>query len=131
MSPRLYYAIKYNQFPPSKNEKISEEDRKEFNKYKRLWEELQKKIDNHDQSAFSLLSSIMGMWGYNRRYCGMCGKPIIGKPQHISNRMVCNTCHDGYMIAEQLLVREEMAKEDSANSEQKDNQTITKESNKQ
>lgn len=112
MSPRLYYAVKYNQFPPAKEEEIPEEDVKEFEKYKSLWEEFDRKINRHDQSCFSLLSSIMGMWGYSRRYCGMCGKPIIGKAEHISNRMVCGICHDGFKITEQLLEKEERAKEE-------------------
>ena len=108
---RLYYAVKYNQFPPENEEDISEKDVKEFEKYQNLWEEFQKKINKHDQSCFSLLSSIMGMWGYSRRYCGMCGKPIIGKTEHISNRMVCNACYEGFKITEQLLKREEKIKE--------------------
>lgn len=122
MPLRLYYAVKYNQFPPENENDISKEDVKELKKYQNLWEEFQKKIDGHDQSCFSLLSSIMGMWGYSRRYCGMCGKPIIGKAEHISNRMVCNICYDGFKITEQLLKREEQVKEEIL-TEQKDNHT--------
>ena len=65
------------------------------------------KVNEEDPSAFTILSNIMAMWGYTRKYCGMCGRPIIGKPGHIQNRMVCQTCDDSYKITDELYKRED------------------------
>jgi NADH pyrophosphatase NudC (nudix superfamily) len=107
LSHSLYKAIKFNQAYSNEKPKVSKEEAKEFEKFKKLFREFMGKINENDPSAFTLLSSIMGMWGYNRKYCGMCGRPIIGKPGHIQNRMVCQTCDDSYKIAEELYKRED------------------------
>lgn len=102
----LYKAIKFNQGSAKSDEQIAPEDANEFDNFKKLFKEFTHKLNKQDPSAFSLLSSIMGMWGYSRKYCGMCGRPIIGKPEHIQNRMCCNTCGDSYKITEELLRQE-------------------------
>jgi len=99
----LYKAIKFNQGSAKGDELITKEDYDEFMQFKDLFKSFISKLNFHDPSAFSDLSGIMGMWGYSRKYCGMCGRPIIGKPEHIQNRMVCNTCGDSYKITEELL----------------------------
>lgn len=98
----LYQAIKYNQTHNNDRDKITAEEAKEFEKFKVLFKDFINKLNTQNPSAFSLLSAIMGMWGYSRKYCGMCGRPIIGKPGHIQNRMVCITCDDSYRITEEL-----------------------------
>jgi hypothetical protein len=98
----LYKAIKYNQGLQPDNATISEADIKEFDKFKFLFRELLTKLNSHDSTAFTVLSGIMNMWGYSRKYCGMCGKPIIGKPGHIENRLVCGSCNESYRITEAL-----------------------------
>jgi len=105
----LYKAIKYNQTHHSHgdNEKILKEEVYEFEKFKKLFKEFMNKLNFQNPEAFSILSTIMGMWGYSRKYCGMCGRPIIGKPGHIQNRMVCSTCDDSYRITEELHKRED------------------------
>lgn len=107
LSPSLYKSIKYNQTHHGDKAKISKYEAEEFEKFKRLFKEFVSKMNSQDPSAFAVLSVLMGMWGYNRKYCGMCGKPIIGKPGHIQNRMVCKTCDDSFKIAEELYKREE------------------------
>jgi hypothetical protein len=104
----LYKSIKYNQahHHQAKGE-ITNEEATEFKKFKDLFKNFMNKLNAQDPSAFSTLSAIMGMWGYSRKYCGMCGRPIIGKPGHIQNRMVCPTCDDSYKIAEELHKRED------------------------
>jgi len=105
----LYKAIKYNQAHHSHadNEKIVREEAHEFETFKKFFKEFMNRLNSQDPSAFSVLSTIMGMWGYTRKYCGMCGRPIIGKPGHIQNRMVCSTCNDSYRIAEELHKRDD------------------------
>jgi len=99
----LFNSIKYNQgLQPDKTD-VTEKEAQEFEKFKILFKEFLNKLNEHDSSAFTLLSAIMGMWGYSRKYCGMCGKPIIGKPGHIENRMVCPSCNESYRITEALL----------------------------
>jgi uncharacterized protein YbaR (Trm112 family) len=103
VSLSLFNSIKYNQgLQPGKTE-VSEKEVQEFEKFKLLFKEFLNKLNEHDSGAFTLLSSIMNMWGYSRKYCGMCGKPIIGKPGHIENRMVCPSCNESYRITEALL----------------------------
>jgi len=103
LSLPLFKSIKYNQgLQPDKTE-IPAADIKEFDKFKFLFKEFLNKLNAHDSSAFTILSAIMNMWGYSRKYCGMCGKPIIGKPGHIENRMVCPSCNESYRITEALL----------------------------
>lgn len=104
----LYKAIKYNQAHHQVHKgEITNEEATEFKKFKNLFKDFMNKLNSQDPSAFSTLSAIMGMWGYSRKYCGMCGRPIIGKPGHIQNRMVCPTCDDSYRIAEELHKRED------------------------
>lgn len=105
-SPLLYHAIKYNQAIKPDESYISDEDLIEFEKFKHLFKEFLQKLNKHDQSAFSSLSNLMNMWGYSRKYCGMCGKPVIGKGGHIQNRLVCPSCHSSYRITEELYKRE-------------------------
>jgi len=105
----LYKAIKYNQSHHNEQNKVTKEERKEFDEFKKLFKDFMKKLNSQDPSAFSILSAIMGMWGYSRKYCGMCGRPIIGRPGHIQNRMVCPTCEDSYKITEELHKKEDHA----------------------
>lgn len=98
----LYKAIKYNQAHSTDQKKITKEEEREFMKFKDTFKEFMKRLNAGDPSSFSILSNIMGMWGYSRKYCGMCGRPIIGKPGHIQNRMVCPTCDDSFRITEEL-----------------------------
>lgn len=107
ISPLLFQAIKYNQTLRPSESYLSDEDLEEFEKFKALFKEFLAKLNKHDQSAFSALSNVMSMWGYSRKYCGMCGRPVIGKGQHIQNRIVCDTCGNSYRIAEELYRRED------------------------
>lgn len=104
VSQSLYKAIKYNQAHPQSKQPatINKEDAEEFDKFKILFKEFMDKLNAQESSSFSILSTIMGMWGYSRKYCGMCGRPIIGKPGHIQNRMSCSTCADSYKIADSI-----------------------------
>lgn len=106
-TPLLYVSIKYNQSLRPDVSLLSKEDIKEYEKFKQLFSLFLEKLKKHDQSAFTFLSSIMSMWGYTRKYCGMCGKPIIGKYEHIQNRIVCDDCHNSYKITEELYKRDQ------------------------
>lgn len=103
----LFKAIKYNQAQIKDRDKITKEEEKEYYKFKNMFKDFMARLNAGDPSAFSILSAIMGMWGYTRKYCGMCGKPIIGKPGHIQNRMVCATCDESYRIAEEIHKKED------------------------
>ncbi len=109
----LYKAIRFNQGSSKNDDKITLEDAKEFDNFKTLFKAFISKLNRQDPSAFSILPNIMGMWGYSRKYCGVCGRPIIGKPEHIQNRMVCSTCGDSYKITEELFKHEKTESKDS------------------
>ena len=111
ISQSLFKAIKYNQPQVKEKEKITKEEEKEFYKFKNMFKDFMTRLNSSDPSAFSILSAIMGLWGYSRKYCGMCGRPIIGKPGHIQNRMVCPTCEDSYRIADELHKKEDIPPE--------------------
>lgn len=103
ISQSLYKAIKFNQAHQNKTVKeIHKEDAAEFKKFKILFKDFINRLNAQDPTAFSVLSTVMGMWGYSRKFCGMCGRPIIGKAGYIQNRMVCGTCSDSYKIAESI-----------------------------
>jgi hypothetical protein len=102
ISPELYKAIKNNQGLMPDSDKMERIDAEEFEKFKGLFKNFLDLLNKHQDNAFSILSTIMGMWGYGRKYCGMCGKPIIGKPGHIENRMVCGRCFESFRIADAL-----------------------------
>lgn len=107
ISPLLFQAIKYNQTLRPSEKYLSDEDLKEFEQFKAMFKDFLSKLNKHDQSSFTTLSSVMSMWGYTRKYCGMCGRPVIGKGQHIQNRIVCDACGNSYKIAEELYRRED------------------------
>jgi hypothetical protein len=111
MSPKLYYSIRNNQFLQKEDLVFSESDTKEYERFKKTWEEFENKLNNQDPIAFSILSNLMNFWGYNRRYCGMCGRPIIGRPEHIQNRIVCCNCYKSYEITENLLKQDNIIKD--------------------
>jgi len=102
----LFLAIKNNQGLMPDSKEVPKESAEEFEKFKSSFKLFLDLLNKHQESSFSILSSIMSMWGYSRKYCGMCGKPIIGKPGHIENRMVCGRCNDSFRIAEELYKRE-------------------------
>lgn len=116
ISPLLFQAIKYNQTLRPSEKFLSDEDIEEFEKFKKQFKEFLNGLNKHDQSAFTMLSSVMSMWGYTRKYCGMCGRPVIGKGQHIQNRIACDTCGNSYRIAEELYRKEEQISEGSENT---------------
>lgn len=113
ISQSLYKAIKYNQaqHQVKKPKEILSEEAEEFDKFRKLFKDFMNKLNAQDHTAFSVLSTIMGMWGYSRKFCGMCGRPIIGKPGYIQNRMVCSTCSDSYKIAESIHKHQDDIKE--------------------
>ena len=97
---KFYTAVKYNK---GLLKYISKHDEQEFVKFKRLFKQFINKLEVDNHSAFSDMSALMSMWGYSRKYCGMCGRPIIGKINRIQNRrIVCNTCFKSYKITETL-----------------------------
>lgn len=108
-SPRLYQTIKHNSFLSQIYEKegMTDEELNEYENFKTLFRDFLKKLNQNDPSAFSILSNIMNMWGYSRKYCGMCGKPIIGPSGHIQNRLTCSTCFHSFKITEKLFKMEE------------------------
>lgn len=106
ISPSLYLAIKYNQSTKRDEKNIPDEEIVEFEKFKALFKQFLDGLNKQDQSSLSLLSSIMSLWGYNRKYCGLCGKPIIGRGESIQNRLTCRSCFDSYKITEELYRRE-------------------------
>lgn len=114
ISHELYAAIKNNQGLPRTN-KIDKAAADEFEKFKALFKSFLDALNNHDESAFSILSSIMSLWGYSRKYCGMCGKPIIGRPGHIENRMVCPRCDDSFRITNELYKKEKEKPKENLN----------------
>ena len=102
----LFLAIKNNQNHTS-GQKVDIATAQEFEKFKKLFKTFLDLLNRQDPGAFSVLSSIMSMWGYSRKYCGMCGKPIIGRPGHIENRMVCGQCNASFRITERLYHKDE------------------------
>jgi hypothetical protein len=105
MSPALFYSIKSNQgLIPEEN--LSDVSLEEFEKFKELWKDVVNKLNKHDDGAFGSLSKLFSMWGYNRRYCSMTGKPIIGKPRYIEGRMVSEEYFQSYQITERLHKRD-------------------------
>jgi hypothetical protein len=101
-SPLLYHSIKYNQDLKPDESYISDEELKEFEKFKSLFKDFLARLNKHDQAAFSVLSTMMQMWGYSRKYRGMCGRPIINNPGKVEGRFVCEGCKGSYEIAEKL-----------------------------
>lgn len=106
ISHELFQAIKNNQGLMPSTGKVNKLTADEFEKFKSFFKTFLDLLNKHQESAFSVLSTIMSMWGYSRKYCGMCGKPIIGKPGHIENRMVCPRCNEAFNIAEELYRRD-------------------------
>ena len=104
--PALYLAIKYNQSTKRDEKNIPDEEIEDFAKFKELFRKFLEGVNKQDQSALALLSAIMSMWGYSRKYCGLCGKPIIGRGENIQNRLTCRSCYDSYKITEELYRRE-------------------------
>lgn len=111
-SPSLYYKVKYNHVTKIEDEQIPERELDEFERFKVLFKDFLNKVNKQDLSASSTLSALMTMWGYSRKYCGMCGIPIIGKPEYIGNRVVCKGCHESYRITEELHKREDEIEQD-------------------
>lgn len=114
ISPMLFQAIKFNQTLRPSEKYLSDEDLEDFETFKTLFKDFLARLNKHDQGAFSILSNIMSMWGYSRKYCGMCGRPVLGKGQHIQNRIVCDTCGNSYRIAEELYRRQDQDEEDGS-----------------
>lgn len=121
LSPALYFAIKYNQAIKRDESLLSEDEVREYEKFKETFKIFLNGVNKQDHSSLSLLSAIMNMWGYNRKYCGLCGKPIIGDGKSIQNRLTCRSCFDSYKITEELYRREAHEEKkkhsDSANKE--------------
>lgn len=107
ISHELYAAIRNNQGLASSSDNLIDKDfAKEFEQFKTSFKSFLDLLNKKDETAFSVLSNIMAMWGYGRRYCGQCGKPIIGKSGHIENRLVCNSCNESYRITIELYKRD-------------------------
>jgi NADH pyrophosphatase NudC (nudix superfamily) len=107
ISHELYAAIRNNQGLAHANNNLIDKDfAQEFEQFKNSFKTFLDLLNKKDNSAFSVLSNIMNMWGYGRRYCGQCGKPIIGKSGHIENRLVCNSCNESYRITNELYKRD-------------------------
>jgi len=100
----LFAAIKYNR---SLKDYKHEYDTREFTNFKRLFKEFLKKLNENNPTAFSDLSTLMSMWGYHRKYCGMCGRPVIGKVYRMQGgKIVCVTCYGSYKITEKLFEKD-------------------------
>lgn len=119
-SPALYHKIKHNQATAIRDEDVPQEELEEFKKFRELFKEFLNKLNKQDHSSLSILSALMSMWGYTRKYCGMCGRPIIGKPGHIQNRLVCYTCYDSYKITEELFKRVDKKEEENKGKDHTD-----------
>lgn len=113
LNVNLFHAIKYNQGLIDESH-ISESDIIEFNKFTTHLNGFFDKLESHDQGAFSLLSSLMSTWGYSRKYCGMCGRPVIGEFKSVQNRITCKMCYASYKITEALLKRDSYPSEQAA-----------------
>jgi NADH pyrophosphatase NudC (nudix superfamily) len=122
-SPALYYQIKYNHVTKIRDEDIPTEELKEFERFKSLFKDFLNKVNKQEKTAASTLSMLMTMWGYSRKYCGMCGIPIIGKPDYVGNRIVCKGCYESYKITEELYKREETRENKFPNQNKKNNKT--------
>jgi hypothetical protein len=123
-SAPLYASIKYNQAVKIDESKLPDIDKKEFEKFKVLFKQFLEKLNNQDQSAFTILSTLMSMWGYTRKYCGMCGRPIVGDAKYVQKRLTCLSCHDSYEIANELYKRESGEAKERSND---DNESYSKE----
>ena len=105
MDYSLFASIKYNR---AIKECANEYDKKDFETFKSLFKKFLKELhQNNNMDAFSDLSAIMSMWGYHRKYCGMCGRPVIGKIYRLQGgKIVCGTCNASYKITDMLLEKE-------------------------
>ena len=123
----LFSSIKYNR---DLKDQMHEYDIKEFASFKKLLLEFSNKLKEGNPTAFSDLSALMSMWGYHRKYCGMCGRPVIGKIYRLQGgKIVCSTCHASYKITDKLFekdVNDEINKENEVGKKlisQPDNDT--------
>ena len=92
----FFVFLKYNQI--SDKVILSKTDEALYNEFSRKVSFLIKALSNSDNSSSSIFGSLASMFGFNRHYCSISGKPIIGKFYKIGGKIVSKEAYESYKI---------------------------------
>lgn len=114
-SRELFIFLKYNQLPPNEIKKLHEHEEDIYKEFLKKISKFNTAFKEGDGSASEILGSTLSMFGFNRHYCSISGKPIIGKYQKIGGKIVSQESYESYKIIQQM---EKKRKDSLSGSEQ-------------
>ena len=99
-SRAFFIFLKYNQI--SNQVSLSESDETLYKEFNNKVKALNEALSENNNGASFLLGSLMSMFGFNRHYCAISGRPIIGKYYKIGGKIVSKESYESYEIIQQL-----------------------------
>lgn len=98
----FFIFLKYNKIPSGVVEELSKNDEELYKEFVNKFQLFNKQISDDNDSAIVTSSSLFSMFGFNRHYCSMTGKPILGKYYKISGKIVSKEAYDSYKIIQEM-----------------------------
>jgi hypothetical protein len=98
----LFIFLKYNKFPTGDSVELLEPDKVIFEDFVVRFKNFLKNFEDGDEDAILDFMSLTTMFGFNRHYCSMTGKPIIGKYFKIGKKIVSKEAYESYRIIREM-----------------------------
>ena len=100
ITKEFFLFLKHNRFIDKDN--IKDYSNKDYNEFNNLLTSFIQAMENNNPNASEFLGALMTFLGFSRKYCSLCGKPIIGKYYKLNNRITCNNCYAAYSVIKQI-----------------------------
>ena len=101
----FFMFLKYNVVQEVKE--LSEYDKALYKEFISKWKTFAQLLEKNDNKASGVLGSIASLFGFNRRYCSICGSPIMSRYSKIQGKISCPSCYDSYKIIQLLEKKQE------------------------
>lgn len=101
LTKEFFIFLKYNKIL-DKEPELLESDRIIFEDFVAKFKKFSEDFKNGSEDAIVDFMSLTTMFGFNRHYCSMTGKPIIGKYFKIGKKIVSREAYESYKIIREM-----------------------------
>ena len=107
----FFIFLKYNKILEKEPVELVEFDKIIFDDFVTRFKNFVKNFEGNDEAAIMDFMALVTMFGFNRHYCSMTGKPIIGKYFKIGSKIVSKEAYESYKIIREMEGRREQEEE--------------------
>ena len=109
----FFIFLKYNKILEKEPGELVEFDKIIFDDFVARFKNFVKNFEGNDEAAVMDFMALVTMFGFNRHYCSMTGKPIIGKYFKIGSKIVSKEAYESYKIIREMEGKRDLQEEQS------------------